>query len=138
MNARQTWAALAVALLVTVSGCGGSRLVKVTGKVTYRGQPVPSTLVTFLPESGSRPSKGLTDDNGNFNLRYSRQEAGATRGACTVVLQYVPSNEEELGKIGPKASKELKEVIRRYQAPEKSSLHYEIARSGDHFEIALE
>src|SRR5262245_56834534 len=112
MTVRSVWFLEALALLAVVaaSGCG-SRLVTVTGRLTYKGQPVPSTQVTFAPDGGSRPSKGLTDDQGNFTLRYSRTEAGVSRGPCTVYLEYVVSNEEELREIPPKASGELKAVI---------------------------
>jgi hypothetical protein len=137
MNARTSWLAAALVVILAVSGCR-SRFVSVTGRLTYHGQPVPSTQVTFLPEDGSRPSKGVTDDDGRFTLHYSRQEQYATRGRCTVLLAYVVGNEEELGQIKPKASKELKAVIRKYGDPDKSPLHYEITTSGQFFEIALE
>ena len=138
MNARTSRLLAAAALLLLgVGGCS-SRLVKVSGRLTYKGEPVPSTLVTFLPDNGSRASKGLTDDNGNFTLRYSREEVGATRGPCTVLLTYYVSNEEELGQIKPKASKELKAVIAKYGDPTKSPLHYEITKNGQFFEINLE
>src|SRR5947207_811343 len=78
MNARKGTTAAALALLLAVSGCGDSRLVKVAGKLTYHGEPVPSTLVTFWPDDDSRPGKGLTDNEGNFTLRYSRTHSGAT------------------------------------------------------------
>jgi hypothetical protein len=137
MNARKSWLVAALALTLAASGCS-SRLVKVTGRLTYHGEPVPSTLVTFWPENNTRPSKGVTDDDGRFNLQYSRQEVGATRGRCTVFLTYVVSNEEELGQIRPKASRELKAVIAKYGDPEKSPLHYEITKNGDFFDIQLE
>ena len=53
-------------------------------------------------------------------------------------LTYVPSNEEENKQIPPKASKELKAVIARYEDPKKSPLHYEIAKSGQFLEIDLQ
>jgi hypothetical protein len=137
MNARTSRLLAGLALLLAVSGCN-SRYVQVSGRVTYKGEPVPSTQVTFLPDNGSRPSKGLTDDNGNFTLRYSRTQAGATRGPCTVLLTYVVSAEEELGQIRPKASKEMKTVIARYGDPGKSPLHYEIGKSGQVIDINLE
>src|SRR5438309_1831850 len=117
MKVRHVVSLAALALLLAAGGCARSPYVKVKGKVTWKGQPVPSTLVTFLPEDGSRSAKGLTDDKGAFVLRYSRTQLGATRRRCTVVLQYVPSNEEELGKVPPQASRELKAVIERYREP---------------------
>jgi hypothetical protein len=125
-----------LALLVTASGCAGSH-VPVTGRLTWKGKPVPNTQVTFQPDDGSRPSKGLTDENGNFTLRYSRQQAGATRRRCTVFLIYVPSNDEETGKK-PRAPRELTDMLRRYGDPKTSGLHYEIKNNKEHFDIDLE
>jgi hypothetical protein len=137
MKANLRWHVTALALLVAAGGCS-SRLVAVKGKVTYKGQPVPNTEVTFLPDSGSRPSHGLTNDSGQFTLKYSRTETGATRGPCTVLLKYVPSNEEELGEAPPKVSKEVKGAIAKFSDPKKSPLHYEITKSGEFFEIKLD
>jgi hypothetical protein len=128
----------ALALLLAAGGCGGPRLVKVTGKLTYKGEPVPSTLVTFQPDGGSRASKGVTDDDGHFTLRYSRQEAGATRGPCTVFLAYVVSNEEIAGAKKPKTSREMKAAIARYGDPKTSALRYEITTNGQFIPINLE
>jgi hypothetical protein len=123
---------------MAAGGCGGSGLVKVTGRVTYQGQPVPSTLVTFQPDDGLRPSKGVTNDDGRFTLRYSRQEAGAMCGGHRVYLTYVVSNEEELHQIPPKASDALKVVIARYGNPDKPLLHFEVKKSSEYFEIKLD
>lgn len=137
MKARNCRWLLAVALLVAVSGCGGP-LVSVSGRVTYKGQPVPSTYVNFHPkEEGKRSSHGLTDDSGNFKLDYSRTEGGALRGQHAVSLSYYVSVEEELRKIPPKASKELKAVIAKYGDPKTSGLEYEISKNGQVIEIDL-
>jgi hypothetical protein len=128
----------ALVLLVAASGCGGSDLVQVNGRLTYKGQPVPSTLVTFWPEDRSRPSHGLTDDNGDFTLKYSRTQPGVGRGQHTVILKYVVSAEEELQEIPPKASKELKAILAKYKDTATSNLHYEITTNGQFVEIHLE
>jgi hypothetical protein len=128
--------ALFVALVA--SGCGGPDFVKVTGRVTHKGQPVPSTQLRFMPDNGERPSTGLTDDDGNFTVRYSHRQAGAPPGSYTVFLTYVPSNEEENHTAPPKASKELKAVIAKYGDPKTSPLHYEITKNGQVLEITLE
>jgi hypothetical protein len=128
----------ALALLLAATGCGGSGLLKVTGRLTYKGQPVPNTQVTFLPDDGSRKSVGHTDDDGHFTLKYSRTETGASRGHHTVFLNYVPSNEEELGQAPSKASRELKAVITKHGDPKTSPLHYEVNKSGQVIDINLE
>jgi hypothetical protein len=137
MNARKSWTVAALALLVAVSGCG-SPLVSATGKLTYKGQPVPSTRVTFYPDDDSRPSHGVTDDNGNFTLKYSRTEVGVTRGPKTIFLKYDVSPEEELHKTQPKASRELQAILAKYGDPKTSNLHYVVQRNGQHFAIDLE
>jgi hypothetical protein len=137
MITRKRWLPLTVALLVAVSGCGSS-LVKVTGRVTYKGEAVPSTLVTFAPDDETkRPSHGLTDDNGNFTLNYSSTQLGALKTKYTVFLKYHPSANEDMGNSAPKASKELKAVIARYGDPKKSDLHYEVTENGQFIEIDL-
>ncbi len=138
MKTRNRWRLASLALLLAVTGCGGP-LVNASGKVTYKGQPVPSTYVTFQPkEEGQRASTGLTDDDGRFELQYSRTEPGVLRGQHTVFLTYYVSVEEELGKIAPKASPELKAVIARYGDAKKSPLRYEIKTNGQFIEIQLE
>jgi hypothetical protein len=137
MNARRNWQVAALTLLLAGSGCNSSGLVEVSGRLTCKGQPVPSTLVIFQPDDGSRRSTGTTDDDGNFRLRFSRQESGVKPGPHTVHLRYDLSVDEELHKIPPKASRELREVIARYADPKKSDLHYEVTRSGQYIEIDL-
>ena len=127
----------ALALLLAASGCGQSRLVNATGRLTYQGQPVPSTRLTFLPDDQTRAAHATTDDNGNFTVTYSRTQTGMPRGWHTVVLNYEVSVDEELHKIPPKASHELKAVIARYNDPATCGLRYEIAKSGQFLEIDL-
>jgi hypothetical protein len=127
-----------VALFLAASGCGGP-LVKVTGRLTYKGEPVPSTTLTFHPdEEGKRASHGITDDNGQFVLTHSKTEMGALRGKHTVTLRYHLSADEEMGKTKPKASREMKEVIKKYGDLKTSPLHYEVTHNGQVIEIHLE
>jgi hypothetical protein len=138
MKTHNRWCLLAVALLLAASGCGGP-LVTVTGRLTYKGEPVPSTTVKFCPdEEGKRPSQGVTDDQGNFTPTNSITEKGALRGKHTVVLKYHLGADEEMGKVAPRASRELKEIIARYGDVKKSPLHYAVTKSGQFIEINLE
>lgn len=139
-----TWplAALALVLglcLVAVNGCGGSKRVTASGRLTYKGKPVPSTRVTFMPqEEGLRASHGTTDDEGKFTLKYSSTAQGVLRGQHTVFLTYEVSADEEMRKIPPKASAELKAVIAKYADLKTSPLHYELTTNGQIIEINLD
>jgi hypothetical protein len=137
MNARTIGRLAVLALLVAASGCG-PRLINVSGRLTYKGQPVPSTRVKFWPEDGGRPSHGRTNDNGEFTLKYSRTEPGVYRGTHTVILLYEMSTEEEQNEISPQLSKELKAILPKYDDLSKSPLHYEITSDGQFIEIQLE
>jgi hypothetical protein len=136
MKVRTRWYLVTLVLLGGVSSCN-SKLVPLTGRLTYKGEPVPSTEVCFQPDDGSRKSVGKTDDDGRFRLSYSLSEEGVTRGRHTVYLRYTRSAEEELGKSPPKASKELQAVIAKYADPAKSDLHVEVTKSGQDVEIKL-
>jgi hypothetical protein len=137
MKMRSGWVLATAVVLTGLCGCGDGR-VTVTGRVTYKGEPVPSTEVYFQPDDGSRFSLGKTDDDGNFSLRYSRDEDGAPKGQYTVRLKYAPGAAEETHKGPSKASPELKQVIARYGNTGTSSLHYDITKSGQFIEIKLE
>jgi hypothetical protein len=138
MKMQNRWHVPALALLLAVGGCSGSGLLKVTGKVTYKGQPVPSMHVAFQPEEvGKRVGHGFTDDQGNFTLTASRTEKGIPAGHYVAVVEYHATSEEGMGTAPPHASKELKAILAKYGDPKKSPLHYEVTKNGDYFEIEL-
>ena len=138
MNLRQCLPIAAAFVFLTACGCGGP-LVSASGRLTHKGQPVPSTIVTFWPEEeGKRASVGVTDDDGNFKLKFSTTEDGVYRGKHIVFLKYYVTVEEELNKIPPKASKDIKAALAKYGDVKTSPLRYEITKGGQHFDIAIE
>jgi hypothetical protein len=79
-----TQLAFAVGLLVLACGCGGTDLGQVTGKVTMNGQPLANVEVEFQPADNGRPSSGVTNAEGVYELQFSSQEKGALIGEHTV------------------------------------------------------
>src|SRR4051794_25311349 len=79
---------MAAALLVlTLSGCGGNKLVSVGGVVTLDGDALPGPPVTFMPEGDAgRPASGLTDEEGVFRRTTFKQGDGALRGTYRVLV----------------------------------------------------
>jgi hypothetical protein len=70
--------------LLLLTGCGGpSDVGGVEGVVTLDGKPLPDAMVQFQPESG-RPSVGMTDTGGHYELQYTADAAGAALGRHTV------------------------------------------------------
>lgn len=87
-----------LSLLVAVLGCGPSYPVNpVTGIVTMDGTPLPNARVTFIPPQG-RPSTGVTDATGRYELRYIRDLRGAEVGRHTVAIttEYEPTPVSEV------------------------------------------
>lgn len=126
-----------IALPALAAGCGGSDLVSGAGKVTYKGEPVPNAIVTFMPdEPGKRSSVGVSDAEGNFILGFARTQKGVLRGKHTVVVRYRHAA-DEVPEV-PHASLAMKEAMARYVDPKTSPLHYEVTSNGQHFDIQLE
>src|SRR5256885_11248434 len=58
-------------------GAAPSNLAPVSGKVTMDGKPLPKASVRFQPDKGGGDSYGTTDDQGNYTLRWTGNQAGA-------------------------------------------------------------
>ena len=71
---------------MVVSGCGGAKVAKVTGKVTLGGQPLSGAMVIFQPKAGSSPSAGRTDGSGAYSLVFTRKINGAEIGEHDVTI----------------------------------------------------
>lgn len=73
-------------IVLTLIGCSKGDhpdLGYVTGKVTIGGAPLAGVIVTFMPDKG-RVSTGLTDSQGNYELRYTYQDKGCKLGPNSV------------------------------------------------------
>ena len=78
---------LVAATLLPLLGCGGSSDVgRVKGIVTLDGQAVADATVEFSPEGEGRPSTGMTDTDGHYDLAYTATETGAKIGKHTVTI----------------------------------------------------
>ena len=87
---RVVWAIVMTCSCVSWLGCYGKPagfpdLADVEGTVTVDGQPGSNLAVTFIPDSG-RPSIGITDESGHYELSYFRGETGAVIGPHKVMI----------------------------------------------------
>lgn len=75
---------------LTVSGCGGTKLVDVQGTVTLNGKPLDNAQVQFLPDPGQKTagirSTGDTDEEGRFKLICDDKRGGAAVGMHRVLV----------------------------------------------------
>lgn len=94
---RSGFVAVAAATVLASPGCTGSdrpEVVPVSGRVTYRGEPVVGATVSFLAEGASRPATGMTGDDGSFRLTTFEPDDGAIPGTHRVTVTK-PSTEAE-------------------------------------------
>ena len=57
----------------------------VHGTVTLDGKPVPDAVVVFTPETG-RPSSGVSNTEGQYELVYAHDQRGAVVGTHKVKI----------------------------------------------------
>jgi hypothetical protein len=76
---------LFVAIAVEISGCAKGRrpMSQISGKVTYRGKPLPFGTVMFQPEYGQYAT-GVIQPDGAFEMMTRGEGAGAPVGKCAV------------------------------------------------------
>ena len=94
---------------------------QVSGTVTLDGKPTPNVQVTFAPKDG-RPSMGVTDESGRYELIYIRATKGAVPGEHTVTIASIPPQQEPGEKVPAfkdpipyryNTRSELKEVVEK-------------------------
>lgn len=89
-----------------LAGCGGSsdapEMGYVTGTVKMDGKPLKNALVTFRPQDHetARQSVGTTDDNGEYELKYSLRETGVMLGNHQVTISTAGMGGGEYGENG--------------------------------------
>ncbi len=134
-------------------GCGGGakdkpKLYRVTGAVTYKGQPVPGAKVMFLGDGKSPPAVGVTDDGGKFVLS-SLAGTGAVAGKHPVMIikntdaapeAPVDTSMEAAAKAAQTKTATAKEaslIPAKYANAATSGLEFEVKSSGNDFTIEL-
>jgi len=106
---------LALAMICTVVGCGGSSIVPVTGTITMDGKPASGIEVFFTPlggEGNPNPgpySSGITDASGKFELQTRYGDPGAVVGEHEISFQYAGVDEEALDALGDAVREEMDE-----------------------------
>jgi hypothetical protein len=81
-------------------------MVPVSGKVTYKGQPVKDATVTFQNESSPRAATGFTDANGEFVLSTIDSNDGAMPGEHKIAIAARQPSTGATGAPNPSAGPE--------------------------------
>ncbi len=120
--------------LLMLPGCGGHEgLAPVSGTVTYKGKPVTSGEVSFVPETtGARGALGTLDAQGNYELGTFDPGDGAYVGTHRVTVVSVgPDKPVPAKKKGKMMEDEMQGsgdplIPRRYFSPATSDLKAEV------------
>ena len=118
-----------ILLLVTLflMGCSKSdrpELGTVYGVVKIDGKPTSGVIVAFA-QKGFRASRGLTNEDGEYELRYLRDVRGATIGQHKVKLDYYVSEESSGAKRLPERYNRKSELYRDVKSGE-NEINFEI------------
>ena len=84
--------------MAVVGGCGSNphpELRRVSGTVTYNGEPVADATVAFYNNASSRLATGRTDATGQFSLTSYNPQDGALPGEHRVVVTKSESSGDE-------------------------------------------
>ena len=125
---KQARVVLAVGLLEDLAlGCGRSRLdtIPVSGKVTYKGNPLPWGGVTFMPKNRTecRPAMADIKSDGSYEVATLEYDLGLMAGEYTISV-YAPKTPLFEPNEAQKAAAALVTLPtpKRYANPETSGL----------------
>ncbi len=127
---------LSAAVSVVVGGCNrGPAMAPVSGKVTYKGQPLKHGNVLFQPSVGP-PAKGEIGPDGSYTLSTYKKNDGAVLGKHRVQVICVdprakPANPDE---ETPSAKSLIPEKYSNYVT---SEITVEVVKGGGPYPIDL-
>ncbi len=145
---KRLWSMLTAAfgLGIFLAGCGGVAgrppLGRVSGKVTYNGQPVTTGSVIFTPsksDNGGHIATGPIGSDGSYSLTTFDTGDGAVIGQHVVTVESREKMSgppmDKQGRITYKPSKMT--VPDKYTNPEKTPFRYTVEPSGNTINLEL-
>ena len=123
---------LGVGLLAAFSGCGpaGPPLGQVTGTVSYKGQPLVTGDVLFVPETANLPyAQARIAEDGTFQLQTEEYGNGVPVGKYQVMITSLKDLGPENGMLALSPS--------RYSSTAESGLTAEVVEGENTVDFAL-
>jgi len=135
MHARNAAFLIAAAAVLAAAGCThSSGLVPVSGKVTYKGQPVAGATIVFMGGESTRPATAVSQPDGSYSLM-TLDAKGVVPGEYMVVVTKTdappvtaePPSMEEAAKSANRPPLPPKELLpSKYGDPTKTPLKFEV------------
>jgi hypothetical protein len=130
-------------------GCGGGKsdkppLGRVSGTVTYKGQPLPEGSVTFTPVEGKgddsgQLASGQIESDGSYSLTTFNTDDGAVLGQHAVTVQSRDGSQFK----PPQPGEPIKYVLQKSRIPKKyetvksTPLRFTVEAGSNEFDIEL-
>ena len=118
------------AILIGIGCRPSADLGRVSGQVTWDGQPVLNATVTFQPAQGAA-SYGVTDDKGWYELKQAGGEVGAVTGTHSISVETYRIYRDESGE----AREHPETIPARYNTA--SELSHEVRPGRQTVDLAL-
>ena len=124
----QLWLGFGGLLLAGMAGCGFScpELGMVEGQVRLNGDPLANVLVEFQPEGTGSPSVGTTDEDGRFQLRFSRERWGAVLGRHTIKINHDTDRQEGSAGAAIPVRYHVQSLLKREVEPGKNLYEFDL------------
>jgi hypothetical protein len=140
LKARRRTLLFAVAscgFLVIFAGCGGGgfETAPVNGKITYKGKPLPTGTIIYMPEGDKPAATGEIKPDGSYILGTYASEDGAVLGKHAIKIYAV----EEQGERLPEERSPTPGLIlpNNYTSFETSGLTAEVKQGQNTFSFEL-
>ncbi|HBN78126.1 MAG TPA: hypothetical protein DD473_20410 [Planctomycetaceae bacterium] len=141
---------LCLLLLIALSGCNSSNtpeipLAPVAGTVMADGEPVVKAMVTFFPNGDTigKPSFGLTDETGHYELNFVDDRKGCLPGKHLVTISKFaqPDGSPFPKDMAPEmqTANGIEHIPARFSSSQQTKLYAEVSAEGGQFpfEISL-
>ena len=120
----------AVGLIASIcllsSGCGGGKdMGRVSGTVSFRGEPVPDAVVRFAPKQ-KPPGLARTDERGHYTLNTLRKGDGGFAGESVVTITPWIEPFDSIAGGKPTSKRPRPDIPERYREAATSPLTAEI------------
>ena len=119
--------------LLLLAGCSRG-FGNVSGKVSYKGQPLPKGTITFYDEANQAVSSGIADD-GSYSV--SKVAAGKVKIAVTLPMFISMAGDTKSAEKAAAERKKLPSLPPRYADSEKSGLDREVKRGDQTLNLDL-
>lgn len=126
---------------LAATGCGdpdAPEIARVTGQATRGGKPVPSLTVNFMPTDG-RPSWGITDAQGRYELEYNADYKGAKVGHHKVYVGFRPTSiDGSASDVEGLSDEDRRAIMEKYGSEQTTSLEVDVTEDRQVIDLKLD